>query len=283
MYTASLKSCVAKVNRAEEHRQALHDYVGSLFESERNRATLRADADGETGYHIISLQTVPDLSRAVEEISVRVGDIAHNLRSALDHLVWQLACLNTNGNPLWPRRIQFPIEDDPAKFQSRCTPGTQRNAWLGEVDPTYHTIIERFQPYHGMDNFNGPSQQWWSGYVHELALLRDLSDLDKHRLLVTVVLPTTGFEHFFRVPKAERGLLDWDFNYITDHTMKIGAKLMRARLSPGPNIPHIEAHMDMVGYATPSISFERGGPVVPNMQRIENFVLSLLDTFEKVL
>ena len=46
--------------------------------------------------------------------SVIVGDFAYNLRSALDHLVWQLALLNTN-NP--NQRTEFPIFKTPQQFE----------------------------------------------------------------------------------------------------------------------------------------------------------------------
>ena len=54
-----------------------------------------------------------------------VGDILHNLRSMLDHIVWQLTIANGHTPPSFPlpkgsdwRRIQFPIYLDKNDFSS---------------------------------------------------------------------------------------------------------------------------------------------------------------------
>src|SRR6266511_2429033 len=53
------------------------------------------------------------------EWGVRIGDCLHNLRSALDHVVWQLALLHLQRQPTdkEARRIQFPIEHIPERFE----------------------------------------------------------------------------------------------------------------------------------------------------------------------
>jgi hypothetical protein len=279
MYEPSLKGCWTKIRRAEEHRDSLNEHILTTFEDTRNRATMRADLDGETGYHILSLQTVPDLSALQEKVSVCVGDIIHNLRSALDHLAWQLACAFTDGNPSQSRRIQFPIEDDPKTFKTRCGKLQDHGAWLAEIDPAHRAVIEEFQPYRG---WASPSQRWFACDGHELALLRDLSNIDKHRMLTTILVPTTLFEFHVRFPWTERGP-DHDLSFPIDHTFNVGAKVMRARLIEGGTIEKIEPNMDMVGHARPEISLEERGPVIPEMQRITIFVTEIIRRFEGVI
>lgn len=284
MYVADLKGSRLKIKRAEEGRNSLQDYIRTVFEDYGNRATLRADTDRDTGYHILSIQSVPDLTELQETVAVRTGEIVHNLRSALDHLAWQLANVYTGGNPAYPRRVQFPIEDDPDVFRRRCTPSVRDNgAWLGEVDPAHHAIIDRYQPYQGENG--GLSQRWWTGYLHELALLRDLSDTDKHRVLTTILTPTTQFELQVRLPFVEGRGFDHDWRFEMNHTLEVGAQVMRTRLLPNPayGIDEIEPHMDMVGYATPEIALEKVGPVVAEMNRIGLFVSGLLNTFQSAL
>lgn len=273
MYEPSFESCWAKINRAEELREGLKEYIWDTFQDERNRATMRADADAQTGFHILSLQTVPDLSVFQERTSVIVGDIVHNLRSTLDHLTWQLACYHTGGNPLNPQRVQFPIEDKLAVFAKRCKP----DGWIGEIAPAHQTIIERYQPYHGL---NTPSQQFWTLYVHELALLRDLSNADKHRVLTEIDLPVTGFHMRVRFAPGATGPMEHDWRFPTDYALKVGAQVMRARLISGPNIAKIDPHMEMVGHATPDVSIIKGGAVVPDLQRIGMFVSCIIREFE---
>jgi hypothetical protein len=53
------------------------------------------------------------VTKPTGEIGVIAGDAVHNLRSALDHLAWQLALLNTaKPHP----RTQFPIARSESEF-----------------------------------------------------------------------------------------------------------------------------------------------------------------------
>jgi hypothetical protein len=50
------------------------------------------------------------------ELSGIVGDALHNLRSALDHIAYQLVMIGTGQTP--SRRVYFPIWDSQAKYES---------------------------------------------------------------------------------------------------------------------------------------------------------------------
>ena len=96
----------------------------------------------------------------------------HALRSALDHLVWQLVILE-GGTPDW--RTQFPIYDDAAKFdQAVRFPRGRRVSPLHDIRPDgdIWALIEDAQPYRCPD----PRQHYLSG-------LGKLSNIDKHRTL----------------------------------------------------------------------------------------------------
>jgi hypothetical protein len=105
-------------------------------------------------------------------LSVVAGEAIHNLRSALDHLAWTLV-LNDGGSPDH-RRTQFPIWED------RLTPGGElRTVTIkGGIKPETESILEDLQAFH---HVNDPTQ-------HSLALLRHLSNIDKHRTLYVTVL-----------------------------------------------------------------------------------------------
>jgi len=89
------------------------------------------------------------------------GIFLHSLRCVLDHLIWQLALLNGQ-KPSY--RNQFPITNTPEAFVGATDS-------LRGVASEHQTLIERFLPSH-VDGGN-PSQ-------HMLAVLRDLSNIDKH-------------------------------------------------------------------------------------------------------
>lgn len=104
------------------------------------------------------------------------GDAIHNLRSALDHLVWQLVLLNGK-TPSGAN--QFPICDTGANYWSagwkdgKKTPSTRE--WrLEGVSDAHKALIDEMQPY----RTRVPPRT-----TRALSALRDLSNYDKHRLV----------------------------------------------------------------------------------------------------
>jgi hypothetical protein len=96
-----------------------------------------------------------------------MGDCIHNLRSALDHLAFQLMVANSRG-PLSRARIKtsaFPITTSSTKFR-----GAQHK--LAGVSGTAKAIIEELQPYHRR-KYPGTRTLWeleelWSGDKHRV-------------------------------------------------------------------------------------------------------------------
>jgi hypothetical protein len=90
-----------------------------------------------------------------------VGDIAHNLRSALDVAAWQLALAkDEEAARRQPYEIAFPLAETPERFRSHKV--------LPFVSDQALQVIERLQPYQ-------PSME-------ALGSLRALSNSDKHRI-----------------------------------------------------------------------------------------------------
>ncbi|MGO8905512.1 MAG: hypothetical protein ACLQMH_07815 [Solirubrobacteraceae bacterium] len=106
-------------------------------------------------------------------LGVIVGDILHNLRCVLDHLVWQLVELNGRKPG---EHNQFPIFDTPKAYKEKA------GRYLRGVASEHKTLIETFQPYH----LDGDPA------YHNLAVLRDLSNIDKHRFVHPVVIVGEG-------------------------------------------------------------------------------------------
>ncbi len=77
-------------------------YLVDLTEPEMsplNRIPVRVDFEPETGYHVYRV-TAWHSDATIRRWGLITGDSVHNLRSALDHLVWQLACHKTGGPDL---------------------------------------------------------------------------------------------------------------------------------------------------------------------------------------
>ena len=108
--------------------------------------------------------------------SVLTGEIIHHLRSAFDHVAWQLSSSHMQTN--FPRRIQFPVFDEPPTL---C--GTTKKkicAYCRQIEgissPTALARIHGLQP-HGVAN---PRR-------HPLWLIHDMDIFDKHRELILAV------------------------------------------------------------------------------------------------
>ena len=111
-----------------------------------------------------------------EEWSIFLGDCIHNLRSALDASVWELS---TKGGeaPDRPLDIQFPIVDDPLKWEAAA-----KRRLAGVPAP----VIERIRIVQPMMR---PDEEKPRDL---LTLLQHLSNLDKHRSSISAsIVPDT--------------------------------------------------------------------------------------------
>ncbi len=81
-----LDGCKLKLGRAYYHLNTLNNAVQRV--NGTDACTLVPEFDEETGEGVIRVKV---LKAPPVEWAVIVGEVAHNLRSALDHMVWQLA------------------------------------------------------------------------------------------------------------------------------------------------------------------------------------------------
>ena len=98
-------------------------------------------------------------------------DVIQNLRSCLDHLAYQLARVGTaDAEP--SRLVSFPIFEDEVKYESG------RASRVAGMRPDAVKSIDALKPY------KGGNELLWR--------LHDLSNIEKHRLIVTL-----GCDHLF--------------------------------------------------------------------------------------
>jgi hypothetical protein len=141
--------------------------------SEADPYELTIDTESDPPWRIGRIK-IPDAP--LTEWGVIVGDFAHNLRSALDHLVYQLAVLNECD----PEKMgtQFPIfmaEEDYLRAGNRGRRKgklSNRDSQLWGVSEAHKTVIDGLQPFQ-VDN---PE-------ITALAVLNRMSNRDKHRLV----------------------------------------------------------------------------------------------------
>jgi hypothetical protein len=136
-----------------------------------------------------------------------IGDAVHNIRSALDHLVYELAPPEVRRR----RRTQFPIFMTEAGF---------RNQGLQQIDGITgdeRTLIEKVQPYNASDPPNDDP----------LAVLNRLSNLDKHRLLVPVIAAVSDTGVWVGSDNAEV-----NFTFIEPGAVEDGTKIVAFTTAP---------------------------------------------------
>lgn len=152
-----------KIKWAKKHIRELDAAINRFLQDQPYRIGAkphRIPQIEHTTLYVAEVKPIPD------EISLILGDAIHNLRSALDYLMWQLVEAY-GGTP--NKSIYFPIADTVQQYQSAIG-----NREIQKIAPNALDIIESVQPY------VTPDQTLW--------LLHQLDIIDKHRLLLTVAI-----------------------------------------------------------------------------------------------
>jgi len=189
--------------------------------------------------------------------SVLAGEIAHHLRSCLDHIAWQFsaeAYRRTHRT-----RIEFPIFE--ARPVDKDTTKRYEGKIKGITNPDILKLVDALQPY------NSPNP------VESLLLVIHNMDItDKHRELV-LCISTPAFE----VP--------------TDVMMQIIAKYPVAHQN-GVIDAALDAELERAvkhhAKIAPTISFANFAgrelePIVPAMIELNNEILSVVSQFDRYL
>jgi hypothetical protein len=183
----SLDGCWRKIERAQEQFEALAPEVRSVEEiaaaAARSGHSLKTRFVKRQSVFIVKFIASKDVDPAW---GVIVGEILYNLRCALEYLVHELSALDRG---TYNADSQFPISDTRDGFLSAAN-GEQ----LAGISNGNKTRIERHQPYESVldieqIDFGGrkpTTSEAMDFFLSNLPLrtLRQLSNRDKHRLLV---------------------------------------------------------------------------------------------------
>jgi hypothetical protein len=162
-----LTGVIAKLDWAERHIETFRQTV-EHFEARKPatfgfRTEKHPRADGSVEYELYAIIRKPP----PRELALIAGDVAHNVRSALDHLVYVLSSRTAQRSG----KTQFPIFTDECRFKVLGVPKIE------SIRGPERTLIENVQPFAAaVDPANDP-----------LAILNRLSNIDKHRLPLTTV------------------------------------------------------------------------------------------------
>jgi hypothetical protein len=160
-----------KISRAQEHLNAVSEALDAFYSSDFYIVRVESNTHGRYIHRVVSVVAAPP------SIGILIGEAAHQMRSVLDHLMWQLA-----GKPADEKeaaKVQFPIFTGRAQFYGwrKKTGGKYRgfDYMMPGVHPRVKTLVEGLQPYHYRKR-------------PKTILLRQLqviSNWDKHRALMT--------------------------------------------------------------------------------------------------
>src|SRR5665213_367238 len=217
----SMEGPIARLRRAVEHYRTLKDVFHGGVDAKRRSVRAERHRDGlEYRFRVGEIEPVPPV------FSVILGEAFFNLRSALDHLVYELHVRHYGGSiPADAAGASaFPIRMRERKNKGAPIP-TDRWDCIKRLGQRERTSIEWLQPYKGWDSHYPPSTQ--IGRLRlALADLDGLNNIDKHRqfhlvqtMAASVYRPSFldefGFQQhpFFGVPLISDAYIDiWTFD-----------------------------------------------------------------------
>src|SRR5438132_511468 len=157
----------AKLNRAREHFNDLRE-TARRFTEEYQQSAIRFERDTETGDGLLEfLHIDPPIT-----LSMILGDCIEDLRSALDHSVYELARRRKGDDWGGLGRSEFPI------FADRELYGHKGSSKISGVAEIQRAFIQTIQPY---NRGHGKMAMLLDPIREGLGILHELSRIDKHR------------------------------------------------------------------------------------------------------
>lgn len=181
--TFDLTGVRLKLNRAREHIETLRSQTDTFIKREpapfdfRTKRTPRPDESVDYVLYAVVREKPPPA------LALLIGDAIQNMRAALDHLVYELATPKGRRT----KRLQFPIFTDECEFKVR---GKEQ---ISSITDDERALIERVQPYKAAHIASDDP----------LAILRKLSNRDKHRLLIPLITAANRRDSWVTSDNAE--------------------------------------------------------------------------------
>ena len=244
----------AKLDRANAHLESINGEVQAF----RKRQPYRVEGqfDAQRGGYVFKLHIV---ERPPIAWGVLSGELVHNVRSALDNLVWELVLLNNqqpcrwNGYPIWDSGTKETFLRD----IRRPRKGKRHPGKLHGVSDEACAVIERTQPYNG-------------GLCQRLTALDALWNMDKHRFLMPTFMSITDPELIGPAYRAnEDAKIVGEAVYLDAGWQKDGAELVfipATATGPDPQVY-------MEGDLAIDVSFGVGGAMIDVLMGAIFFVL----------
>ncbi len=266
MPSPKLAGVRAKIDRAKYHFEQLNSAIAAWGSS--------IDADhSPTGQYDANRDC---LTLTVHEVKpndilwpLLIGDVVHNLRSALDHLVCQLAILR---DPCIDcKKTAFPIYDKSGAFNDVANDKVKPY-----ISPEAFALIESIQPY------NAAKAQGKDPKSSNLRILSELDIIDKHRMLLVAAKYFRPTEFSYSLNRAPLVPVEFDKTW---KPLKDGAIIGSIDFSANP--PTREDEMYVQALTEVKIIFDETGFGCDGLQ-VEaalapciRYVEAIVDEFER--
>jgi hypothetical protein len=198
----------AKFDRANEHFKALNSEFARCFDADNRPLELASYFEPDTSSQLIVVARIVSLLHT----GIILGDCLQNFRAALDYMVWQVV---RDGGICEPTdRTQFPFTNNEQQWRSAI--GDR----LKGVPEPERTVIEHHQPK-VYENLSA---------MHPMAVLAELTNQDKHRVLIPSV-PWPVQISLDNVNVWRCNLVRVEPLLVTGQPLKVGTELCRVFIS----------------------------------------------------
>lgn len=262
-----LASPKAKVGRAKKHLADLQIDVSAYHRRQPYR--IETDRESKAGYELYRFRFIEPIP---EVWGSAVGDVIHNLRSALDTLATALAVHNGTTSQSKLKKTYFPIGSTKEIFDDKLPRD------LNGASAHARRMVKRLKPY------KGGTEAFWR--LHQLDIL------DKHTLLIPVGASHTRIglifdpnrlfqSHFPDMPNP--GFKDMIPLFFapadTQFPLEDGDVIAQYGFGPDPDgkkKPDFQFAFDIAFGEGQIID---GQPVIPSLQQLVDFVERVISIF----
>jgi len=160
------KPVFLKVNRSQFHINDIGLILKNSWDEKKIEFSCRI-AEDKRGYEVYTNDFSYD--NFLEELGIRVGEVAHHLRSALDNLIFS-AARTICDPPAKPKKLFFPIFENEEDFYAKTTDV------FNQIPESVKQLIVNVQPFSQRKQNNETSDD-----LHILTILQWLNNTDKHQ------------------------------------------------------------------------------------------------------
>lgn len=208
----SLDDAVLRLQRGEKQRDNLLAQLSDFLRANPLKLEFKLNPQSEAFEYSLYVIDVPEIGK---DIGILLGEAIQSFRISLDYLTWAL--VEASGKKITEseeRNVAFPMADTREWFERNV------DKYLPNIFREQLSIIERYQPYQNSE----------LGYA--IKYLKTLSNTDKHRIIVPVLVSPLGLEAKLRPVGAH--ILKLHKDYRDGQELRSGDKILTILMDGKP-------------------------------------------------